>query len=166
MANKKIIEKKENVVNEIKETIENASTFVLFEYQGLSVSDMTELRRKLRESGSDVKIYKNTLTKRALNSLDINMDDELNGPKALAYGEDAIAPIKILSDFSKKHELLEMKIGMVDGEMADVTLLKKYASIPSRESLLTMIAGGLMGAARDFAISVDLHKQNLEKESN
>lgn len=166
MANAKIIEKKQEVVNEIVNKVNESSTFVLFEYQGLTVSDMTELRRKLREAGSDLKIYKNTLTRRALNSINIDMDAELAGPKAMAYGTDAIAPIKVLSDFAKTHEALQMKIGMVDGEIADIDTLKKYASIPSRDGLLTMFAGGLMQTVRDFAICLDLHSQNLEKENN
>lgn len=166
MANVKIIEKKQEVVNEIINKVNESSTFVLFEYQGLTVSDMTELRRKLRETGSDLKIYKNTLTRRALNSINIDMDSELAGPKAMAFGTDAIAPIKVLSDFAKTHEALQMKIGMVDGEIADIDTLKKYASIPSRDGLLTMFAGGLMQTVRDFAICLDLHSQNLEKENN
>lgn len=166
MANVKIIEKKQEVVNEIVNKVNESSTFVLFEYQGLTVSDMTELRRKLRETGSDLKIYKNTLTRRALNSINIDMDSELAGPKAMAFGTDAIAPIKVLSDFAKTHEALQMKIGMVDGEIADIDTLKKYASIPSRDGLLTMFAGGLMQTVRDFAICLDLHSQNLEKENN
>lgn len=166
MANVKIIEKKQAIVDEIASKVKDSSSFVLFEYQGLTVSDMTELRRKLRETGSDLKIYKNTLTKRALNSLDINMDSELAGPKAMAYGTDAIAPIKVLSDFAKDHEALQMKIGMVDGEIADINTLNKYATIPSRDTLLTMFAGGLIQKVKDFAICIDLHRQNLEKENN
>ncbi|MCI8445421.1 MAG: 50S ribosomal protein L10 [Bacilli bacterium] len=166
MANAKIIEKKQEVVKEIVNNVKESSSFVLFEYQGLTVSDMTELRRKLRESGSDLKIYKNTLTKRALDSLNIDMTSELTGPKAMAYGTDAIAPIKVLHDFSKDHEALQMKIGMVDGEIADIDMLKKYASIPSRDGLLTMFAAGLMQKVKDFAICLDLHSQNLEKENN
>lgn len=164
MANQKIIEAKQGIVNEIVDNVKNSSTFVLFEYQGLSVADMTSLRRKLRETGSDLKIYKNTLTKRALDSLNIDMSEELVGPKAMAFGTDTIAPIKVLSDFAKEHEALQMKIGMVDGEMADIEVLNKYASIPSREGLLTMLAGGLMQTVKDFAICLDLHSQNLEEK--
>lgn len=166
MANQKIIEAKQNIVNEIANNVKESATFVLFEYQGLTVSDMTTLRRKLKETGSDLKIYKNTLTKRALDSLNIDMDSELVGPKAMAFGTDAIAPIKVLSDFAKEHEALQMKIGMVDGEIADIDTLKKYASIPSREGLLTMLAGGLMQTVKDFAICLDLHGQNLEENNN
>ena len=87
----------------------------------------------------------------------------MEGPKAIAFGKDAIAPIKVLSDFAKNHEALEMKIGMVDGEVADINMLNQLATIPSREGLLTMLAGGLMGVVRDLSISLDLYSQQLEK---
>lgn len=165
MANQKIIEKKQEIVNEIAEKIKESSSFVLFEYQGLSVSEMTELRRKLRESGSELKVYKNTLVVRALDNLNIDMKDELNGPKACTFGTDAVAPIKTLSEFAKEHKALEMKIGYVDGAIADIDMLKQLSSIPSREGLLTMLAGGLMGVVKDLSICLDLYSQDLEKNN-
>lgn len=163
MANQKIIEKKQAVVEEIKNTVEENSSVVLFEYQGLTVADMTSLRRKLRENDSDAKIYKNTLAKRAFDSMNIDLGDELNGPKAIAFGKDAVAPIKVLSDFAKEHEALKLKVGIVDGEIADNDMLKQLAAIPSREGLLGMIAGGLIEHVRNIAICIDLHAKNLEE---
>ncbi len=163
MANQKIIEKKQEVVKEIADKVKNHASLVVFEYHGLTVDETNELRRKLRESGSELKIYKNTLVRRALDSLKIDFGNELNGPKAFAFGTDAIAPIKTLSDFAKDHPALELKIGYVDGAIAGIDLLKEYASVPSKETLLTMFAGGLMQTVRDFAICLDLHSQNLEK---
>jgi len=159
MANQKIIDQKESIVNEISEKMKESSTYVLFEYRGLTVTETNELRRKLRESDSDFKVYKNTLTKRALDALNINIDEHLNGPKAIAFGKDAIAPIKILSDFAKQHKALELKVGVVDGEVADQATLNELASIPSREGLLTMLAGGLIGVVRDLSICLDLYSQ-------
>ena len=80
MANAKIIEKKAQVVEEIANKVKESSTAVLFEYQGLTVTETNELRRKLRETGSDYKVYKNTLTKRAMDTLKIDLG-ELGGPK-------------------------------------------------------------------------------------
>lgn len=165
MANQKIIERKESVVNEIADKMKSSSTYVLFEYRGLTVTETNELRRKLRETGSEFKIYKNTLTKRALDSLNINIDEHLNGPKAIAFGTDAVAPIKVLSDFAKSHKALELKVGVVDGEVADQKMLAELASIPSREGLLTMFAGGLLEHAKNFAICLDLHAKNLEENN-
>ncbi len=165
MANQKILEKKQVVIDEIANHAKESNAFILFEYQGLTVADMTELRRKLRESDSDLKIYKNTLTKRALDSLNIDLGDELNGPKAVAFGPDMIAPIKVLNEFAKTHEALQLKIGIVDGEVTDLDTLKKLAAIPSREGLLTMFASGLLQYQKEFAIGVDLYRQKLEEEN-
>lgn len=163
MANIKIIEKKQEVVNEIVDKVKEASTTVIFEYQGLTVSETNELRRKLRESGSDYKVYKNTLAKRAMDALKIDLG-ELAGPKAIAFGTDTIAPIKALSEFAKDHPALELKMGIVDGEIADEAKLKTLASIPSRDTLLTMFAAGLMEHVKNVAICLDLHAQNLEEK--
>ena len=163
MANQNIIAKKQEVVNEIKTKASESTTFVIFENHGLTVAETNELRRKLRENDSEFKIYKNTLATRALNDLNIDLGVQMEGPKAIAFGKDAIAPIKVLSDFAKNHEALEMKIGMVDGEVADINMLNQLATIPSREGLLTMLAGGLMGVVRDLSISLDLYSQQLEK---
>ena len=163
MANVNILAKKQEVVNEITDKVKSSNSVVFFEYRGLSVSEMTELRRKLRENDSDVKVYKNTLAKRALDTLNYDMEGELNGPKAMAYGNDAIAPIKVLSEFSKNHPALEMKIGIVDGEITHIDTLNQLATLPSRDGLLTMLASGLMGTVRDLSICLDLYSQDLEK---
>ena len=163
MANQKIIEGKQQIVNEIVSKAKDSNCFVLVENQGLTVAETNELRRKLRETGSDFKIYKDTLMKRAMDALNIDFNAELEGPKALAFGSDAIAPLKVLSEFAKKTNKLEMKIGFVDGIVADAATLNTLASIPSREQLLTMFAGGLLQTVKDFAICLDLHSQNLEK---
>ena len=162
MANVKVLERKQSIIDEISNNVKNSSAVVFFEYRGLTVSEMTSLRRKLRETGSDVKVYKNTLAKRALDSLNFDMQGELNGPKAMAYGTDVIAPIKVLSDFAKDHKALELKIGIVDGEVADYDMLAKLAATPSREQLLTMFAAGLLEHVKNVAICLDLHSQNLE----
>ena len=163
MANQKIIAKKQETVNEITNKVKESSSTVLFEYHGLTVNETMELRRKLKESGSEYKVYKNTLVKRALDSLNIDMDAELNGPKAIAFGADAVAPIKVLSDFAKDHPALVVKIGYVDGQIADTNMLKQLASIPSRDGLLTMLASGLMGVVKDLSICLDLYSKDLEK---
>ena len=163
MANQKIIAKKQETVNEITNKVKESSSTVLFEYHGLTVNETMELRRKLKESGSEYKVYKNTLVKRALDSLNIDMDSELNGPKAIAFGTDAVAPIKVLNDFAKDHPALVMKIGYVDGQIADINMLKQLASIPSRDTLLTMLASGLMGVVKDLSICLDLYSKDLEK---
>ncbi len=163
MANQNIIAKKQATVDEITGKVKESAATVLFEYHGLTVNETMELRRKLRETGSDYKVYKNTLVKRALDGLNIDLDSELNGPKAIAFGTDAVAPIKVLNDFAKDHPALVMKIGYVDGQVADMNMLKQLASIPSRDGLLTMLASGLMGVVKDLSICLDLYSKDLEK---
>lgn len=163
MANAKILAVKEQIVDEIKTTTKDASTIVLFDYRGLTDNESKELRRKLREVGSDYKVFKNTLMKRAFHDLDINLDENLEGPSALAYGSDAIAPIKVLSEFAKTHPALVLKVGVVDGEVSDQSQLTELAKIPSREGLLTMLAGALIGIPRDLSISLDLYAKQKEE---
>ena len=163
MANVKILERKQGIIDEIALKVKESASVVLFDYQGLTVTETNELRRKLKETGSDLKVYKNTLTKRALDSLNIDLG-ELGGPKAVAFGTDAVAPIKVLSDYAKEHSALSLKVGYVDGSVADEAMLKELSQIPSREGLLTMLAGGLMQTVKDFAIALDLHAKNLEEK--
>ena len=75
MASSKILEAKKSIVSEIQDNVKNSESVILFTYQGLSVSDMSELRRELRNIDSEIKVYKNTLVKRALNELDLNLDE-------------------------------------------------------------------------------------------
>lgn len=164
MANAKILEQKQVVIDEIKEKFANAKSIVLFDPRGLKVSEVTELRRSLRESGSDYKVYKNTLAKRAIADSGLELDNYLEGPTAISFSSDELAPVKIISEFAKKHEALELKAGVVEGKVANVEELNSYAAIPSREGLLTMLAGGLMGTVRDLSICLDLYSK--EKEEN
>ena len=163
MASEAILKQKQVVIDEIKGRVEAAKTIVLFDYRGITDSEAKELRCKLRESNSDYKVYKNTLMARAFNDLGIDLNAELNGPSAFAFGEDQIAPIKTLSEFAKEHPALVLKVGIVDGEKADAAKLAEYATIPSREGLLTMLAGGMIGIARDLSICLDLYSQQKEE---
>ena len=163
MANAKILAGKQEIIDEIKQTTSDASTIVLFDYRGLTDNESKELRRALREVGSDYKVFKNTLMKRAFHDLDINLDESLEGPSALAYGSDAIAPIKVLSEFAKTHSALVLKVGIVDGEVSDDKQLAELAKIPSREGLLTMLAGALIGIPKDLSICLDLYAKQQEE---
>ena len=162
MANAKIIEQKAQVVSEIKEKFANAKSVVLFDPRGLKVSEVTELRKALRESGSDYKVYKNTLAKRAVADTGLDLDSYLEGPTAISFSTDELAPVKILSEFAKNHEALELKAGVVEGKIANADDLNRYAAIPSREGLLTMLAGGMIGVVRDLSICLDLYSKDKE----
>lgn len=164
MANAKIIEKKQSIVKEIADKVSESSSVILFEYDNMSVAEMTKLRRELKANDAELKVYKNTLTKRAIDSLKLDLGEHLNGPKAIAFGKDEVTPVKILNEFSKKCPALELKVGIIEGKVADLDTLKKYAAIPSREVLLTQVASGLIGTVRNLAIALDLLEQ--QKENN
>lgn len=163
MASEKILKQKQVVIDEIKSRVENAVSVVLFDYRGLTDGESKELRCKLREVGADYKVYKNTLMARAFNDLQIDLGDSLNGPSAFAYGDDQVAAIKVLTDFQKEHTMLDLKIGIVDGVVADRVKISEYATIPSRDGLLTMLASGMMGIARDLSICLDLYSKQKEE---
>lgn len=162
MANATILAKKQEVIDEIKSRITDSNGIVLFDYRGLTDAEAKELRRSLRNSGADYKVYKNTLMARALNDLNIDLADNLTGPSALAYSEDQIAPIKVLTDFAKKHPAVILKVGIVDNEVTDKAKLASLATIPSRDGLLTMLAGGMIGIVKDLSICLDLYSKEKE----
>ena len=155
--------KKQEIIDEIKSKVENNATIVLFDYRGITDNDAKDLRRALREAGADYKVYKNTLMARALSDLKIDINDSLVGPSALAYGTDQIAPIKVLSEFAKKNPAVILKVGIVDGEVSDSEKLAQLATIPSRDGLLTMLAGGMIAIAKDLSICLDLYAKQKEE---
>ncbi len=163
MANASILAKKQEVIDEIKDKITSSKGIVLFDYRGLTDAEAKELRRSLRKNGSDYKVYKNTLMARALKDLNIDIDENLVGPSALAYSIDQVAPIKVLTDFAKKHEEVILKVGIVDNEVTDKNKLASLATIPSREGLLTMLAGGMIGIVKDLSICLDLYSKQKEQ---
>ena len=166
MASKKILKQKEATVKEIAERIENSKTFLLLNYQGLTVSEIAELRNSLREVGSDIKVYKNTLMNLALKEKDIKLNDYMSGPNAYLFADSIIEPIKVVSKFAKEHPALEIRVGYIDNEIADAKVIAEYATIPSMEGLLTMFAGGLMEHVRNLSIGLNLYAEKLEEGGN
>ena len=162
MASEKILNEKKIIVSEIIDNIKNSESVILFQYQGLTVAEMSELRNKLNEINSNVKIYKNTLLKRALSDINVNMDEFLEGPNAVLFGKTLLEPIKVIAEFAKKHEKLNIRVGIISGDVASLETIKEYASIPSREGLLTMLAGGMIQYVKDLSISLNLYAEQLE----
>ena len=93
----------------------------------------------------------------------IKLDEYLEGPSAISFSSDELAPVKIISDFAKKHTALELKAGIVEGKVVAADELSVYAAIPSREGLLTMLAAGLMGTVKDLSICLDLYAKQKEE---
>ena len=166
MASKKILEQKQAVVKEITDRLDSSKTFLLLNYQGLTVSEIAELRNSLREVNSDVKIYKNTLMNLALKDKKIELNDYMEGPNAYLFADSIIEPIKVVSKFAKDHPALEVRVGYIDNEIADKKVISEYATIPSMEGLLTMFAGGLIEHVRNLSIGLNLYAEKLEKGGN
>lgn len=162
MASEKILNEKKIIVSEIVDKIKSSESVILFQYQGLTVAEMSELRNKLNEINSNVKIYKNTLLKRALSEINVNMDEFLEGPNAVLFGETLLEPIKVIAEFAKAHDKLNIRVGIISGDVASLETINEYASIPSREGLLTMLAGGMIQYVRDLSISLNLYAEQLE----
>ncbi len=162
MASQKALDEKKAIVSEIEEKIKNSETVILFQYQGLSVASLSELRNKLKDVDAEVKVYKNTLLRRALDDLNLSLDGFLEGPNAILFGKNLLEPIKVISDFAKENEKLEIRVGIISGKPADLNVIREYASIPSRDGLLTMLAGGMIQYVRDLAIGLNLIAEQKE----
>lgn len=134
---------KEATVSEIQQKFAASKSVILADYRGLNVEEVTELRKKLREAGIEYKVAKNTLTSRAAKAANIDgLDQFLSGPTAIAFGlNDVVAPAKILANFAKDHKKLELKGGVLEGQVIDLQAVKDLANLPSREALLGQLAG-------------------------
>lgn len=158
---------KEARVAEIKEKLEKSQAVILASYQGLTVEEDTELRKTLREAGVEYKVYKNSLVTLAAKELGHEgIIPFLEGPVSIAFGyEDATAPARILNDFAKTHKKLELKAGIVGGEVYDSQKVTQLASIPSREVLLAKLLGSFKAPMSNFAYLINAIKERKEADS-
>ena len=157
------VELKQPVVAEISAGIANAQSVVLVDYRGLTVEQDTELRKKLREAGVSYKVYKNTMMNFAFKGTEFEgLAPFLNGPSAMAYSsEDATAPARVLAEFAKKANKLEIKAGVVEGTVYDAKGMEAIANIPSREVLIGRLLGSMQSPITNFARVL---KQIAEKD--
>jgi large subunit ribosomal protein L10 len=143
---------KEAVVEDIKEKMSKAQSVVLFDYRGLTVDEVTQLRNQMRKAGVEYKVIKNTMMTRAANELGITGTEELfKGPTAVAFGlADAAAPAKILVDFIKKVKKTEIKGGLLEGKVVDLNQIKYLAELPPKEVLIAKLLGTLNAPATNL----------------
>ena len=146
-------ELKEAKVAEIKEKLEKAKAVVLSKYQGLTVEEDTALRKNLREAGVEYKVYKNTLVTLAAKELGLEgIVEYLEGPVAIVFGyEDVTVAARVLNDFAKTHNKLELKAGVVEGEIYDAAKINQLATIPSKEVLIAKLLGSIKSPISSFA---------------
>ena len=147
------IEIKKPIVEEISATIKDAQSVVLVDYRGLTVAQDTELRKQLREAGVTYKVYKNTMMNFAFKGTDFeSLAPFLDGPSAVAISAtDATAPARVLANFAKTADKLEIKAGVVEGTLYDANGMKAISSIPSREELLSKLLGSIQSPIANFA---------------
>ena len=147
------VELKAPIVDEIKGYVSDAKSAVLVDYRGLTVEQDTKLRKQLREAGVVYKVYKNTMLHLAFDGTDFaQLDQNLEGPTAIAFGiEDETAPARIINNFAKEAEALEIKSGVVDGEYYDAAGVKVLATIPSKDELISKLLGSLQSPITNFA---------------
>ena len=160
------IEAKKQIVQEIADKFKASKSTIVVDYRGLNVAEVTELRKQLRDAGIDFEVYKNTLTRLAAESAEIaELNSVLTGPNAIAFSnEDVIAPAKILNDFAKKHEALEIKAGVIEGNVASVEEVKALAELPSREGLLSMLLSVLQAPIRNLALATKAVAEQKEEQ--
>ncbi len=163
MANTKVIQAKQDTVDVVTAKLQNSLTTVVVDYRGLNVSQVTELRKQLREADVEFQVLKNTILRRATAATELTeLDEVLTGPTAIAFSAtDVVAPARILNDFAKKNEALKLKGGVVEGKVIDAVQLKALAELPSRDGLLSMLLSVLQAPMRNFALAV---KAVAEKE--
>ena len=147
------VELKQPIVAEISEVIKDAQSVVLVDYRGLTVEEDTALRKQLREAGVNYKVYKNTMMNFAFKGTDCEaLAPYLNGPSAIAVStEDATAPARVIAEFAKKAKNLEIKAGVVEGDLYDAKGMQAIAAIPSRDVLISKLLGSLQSPMANFA---------------
>ncbi|MCM3086929.1 large subunit ribosomal protein L10 [Bhargavaea ginsengi] len=151
----KILEQKQALVDEISGKLKEAASVVVVDYRGLSVAQVTELRKQLREEGIEFKVYKNTMTRRAAEAAGLEgLNEYMTGPNAIAFSnEDVVAPARVINNFAKENDALEIKAGVIEGNVATLEEVKALAELPSREGLLSMVLSVLQAPIRNFALA-------------
>ena len=165
MASEKNLKVKKDTVKDITKNINDSESVVLFSYQGLTVADMADLRRKLKMANGEVKVYKNTLVKRAADDLKLDLDSNLEGPNAIIFGKELLEPIKVLSTFKKDHDCVVVRSGIIDGKVVGSDVINEYASIPSMDGLLTMLASGMIEHVKHLSMALNMYAENMENNN-
>ena len=156
MASTAAIEFKTGLVNDYAAKFKEAAALVVVDYRGLSVEQVTELRRNLRAEGVEFKVLKNNISRRAITEAGYEgLATEFVGPTAVAYSnDDVVAPARVLHTFAKENDALELKAGFIEGEVASHDQVMELATLPSREGLLSMLLSVLQAPMRNMAYAL------------
>ena len=167
MASEKNINLKKEEVSKLAEQMKNAKLILLTDYRGINVSDVTALRAEIRNIGAEYKVIKNNITRRALAECGIEgLDEQLERPTAVIMtSEDYLEPTKVIYNFTKNNDYYKIKGGVVDGKVMTAEEIITLAKLPSRQELLSMLAGGLLANISKFAVALDQVKIQKESEA-
>jgi large subunit ribosomal protein L10 len=167
MGNAKIQGEKSLLVSEITTKFRESSCSIVADYRGLNSSQVSSLRKALREAGIEFQVIKNTLARRATADAQLTgLDAYLTGPTAIAFSKsDVVAPAKILSDFAKKNDKLNLKGAIVEGKVVGPDQIKALADLPSREGMLSMLLSVLQAPVRNFALAVKAVAEQKEAQA-
>lgn len=150
-----VLDAKVAVVEEITGKLQESASAVVVEYRGLTVAEVTELRRLLRAEEIEFKVYKNSMVSRAAEAANLSeLNESLKGPNAMAFGKDAVAPARVLAKFAKTHNALVIKSGVIEGKVVDAETVNKFSTLPNKEGLISMFLGCLQSPVIKFACAV------------
>lgn len=167
MSKASVLARKEELVNDITKKFQDAQAVIVVDYRGLTVGEVTDLRKQLRDAGIEMRVLKNTMLRRAAEAAGLEgMEDIFKGPTAVAFSnEEVVAPAKIMAEFAKTAENLEIKGGVLEGKVASVEEINQIATLPSREGLLSMLLSVLQAPVRNTALAVKAVATQKEEEA-
>ena len=156
MASEKVLNQKIKEVDELAEKIKEAKVVLLTDYRGINVEDVTDLRAKLRGTNTEYKVIKNNITRRALEKCGFDgLDEKLEGPTAVILGyNDYLETSKIIYEYAKENEFYKIKGGIIDSKVVSAEEIVTLATLPSRETLISMLAGALLGNVSKLAVAL------------
>ena len=165
MASEKILNQKKEEVSALAAKMKEAKLVLLTDYRGINVEDVTNLRTELRNAKAEYKVIKNNITKRALAECGLEgLDEALEGPTAVIMNnEDYLEAAKAIYNYSKDNDFYKIKGGVIEGKVMTAEEIITLAKLPSRETLLSMLAGALLGNISKLAVALDQVK--VQKES-
>ena len=166
MASEKSLNLKKEQVSNLAEKMKKAKLILLADYRGINVSDVTGLRNELRNINAEYKVIKNNITRRALEECKLEgLDSELEGPTAVIMTEeDYLEPAKVIYNFTKGNDYYKIKGGFIDGKLMTAEEIITLAKLPSKQELLSMLAGGLLANISKFAVALEQVRLQKEKE--
>ena len=165
MAIEKILNQKKEEVTKLAEEMKNAKLILLTDYRGINVTDVTDLRTNLRNTNATYRVIKNNIIRRALQEAGIEgLEDKLVGPTAVIMSnEDYLEPSKAIYTFSKDNDYYKIKGGVIENKVMEAEEIITLAKLPSREVLLSMLAGALLGNISKIAVALNEVKKQKEE---